>query len=206
MAFVSSVSLVVFYLVGNFKISNSLFRNPAPTLFHVQLKPAKELPFCKKQSHAPFVVLCESLTKGSEFYEFSLPHVHNRDIQFSLSFKFKEKMLPKAENTYQIFIFHVVFPLLWLNIEIMKLQLSFNLGFKKTTMTKVFLTCLGWSGTDLLKWGKVFGIKKWEMFSISGPKKLGLQTFSHFQISFFYILLEAVVTIIPKRFSHYTSV
>ena len=35
------------------------------------------------------------------------------------------------------------------------------------------------------------------MFGISGPKKLGLQTFSHFQIPFFYILVEAVVTIIP---------
>ena len=42
------------------------------------------------------------------------------------------------------------------------------------------------------------------MFGVSGPKKLGLQT-SHFQILFFYILLEAVVTIMPKRFSHYTS-
>lgn len=28
------------------------------------------------------------------------------------------------------------------------------------------------------------------MFGVSGPKKLGLQTFSHFQIPFFYILLE----------------
>lgn len=70
MAFVSSVSLVVFYLVGNFKISNSLFRKPAPTSFHVQPKPAKELPFCKKQSHAPFVILCESLTKGLSFMNF----------------------------------------------------------------------------------------------------------------------------------------
>ena len=105
MAFVSSVSLVVFYLVGNFEISNSLFRKPASTSFHVQPKPAKELPFCKKQSHAPFVILCESLTKGTEFYEFFLPHIHNIDIQFSLSFKFKGKMLPKAGNTYQIFIF-----------------------------------------------------------------------------------------------------
>ena len=138
MAFVRSVSLVVFYLVGNFKISNSLFRNPAPTLFHVQLKPAKELLFCKKQSHAPFVVLCESLTKGSEFYEFSLPHIHKRVIKFSLSFKFKGKMSPKAENTYQIFIFHVVFLLLWLNIEIMKLQLSYNLGFKKQLWQRSF--------------------------------------------------------------------
>lgn len=39
-------------------------------------------------------------------------------------------MLPKAETTYyQIFIFHVAFPLLWLNVEMMKLQLSYNLGF-----------------------------------------------------------------------------
>lgn len=70
MAFVSSVSLVGFYLVRNTKISNSLFTNPAPTSFQVQPKPAKELWFCKKQLSVHFVVLCESLTKPSEFYEF----------------------------------------------------------------------------------------------------------------------------------------
>ena len=131
MGAVSSVSLVVFYLVGNIKISNSLFTNPAPMSFCVPSKPPKELPFCKKQSHVPFVVLCEPLTKGSEFYEFSLPHIHNRDMLFPLSFKLKGKTLPKAENTYyQIIIFHVDFPLLWLNVEMMKLQFSHHLGFK----------------------------------------------------------------------------
>ena len=61
---------------------------------------------------------------------FSPPHSHNRDMLFSLLFKFKEKILPKAENTYQILILHVAFPLLWLNVEMIKLKVSYNLGFK----------------------------------------------------------------------------
>lgn len=67
MAFVSSGGLVMFYLVRNIKISNSLFTNPAPMSFHVQPKPAKELQCCKKDLSVHFVVLHESLTKPFDF-------------------------------------------------------------------------------------------------------------------------------------------
>lgn len=84
------------------------------------LKPAKELRFCKKQSDIHYVVLGESLIKASVFYEFSPPHIHNRDmeIRYFPSFNFKGKMLPTAENNYyQALTFHIAFPLLRLNGE-----------------------------------------------------------------------------------------
>lgn len=107
----------------------------------------------KIQSRIHFVVLGESLTKGSEFYEFSRSHIHNRDILFSFSFKFKGKMLPKAENTYQIFIFHVAFLLLWLNVETMKL--------KSPLIICILNNCdKGLSHSSWLKWCRSLEMRK----------------------------------------------
>lgn len=97
MAFVSSVSLVMFYLVWNIKITNFLFTNAAPKIisFCILPTPEKEFQFCKKQSHIHFVVLCASRTKGSELHGFFPPYIHNRDMLFSLSFKFKGRCCPR---------------------------------------------------------------------------------------------------------------
>jgi hypothetical protein len=62
---------------------------------------------------------------------FPLPTFTERDILFSLSFKFKGKILPKAQTTdYQILIFPLAFLLLWLNVKLMKPKLSHTLSFK----------------------------------------------------------------------------
>lgn len=60
--------------------------------FHVQPKAAKDPPCYKKDLSVHFVVLCEALTKPSEFYEFPPPHSQKRALPVSLSFKFKGKM------------------------------------------------------------------------------------------------------------------
>lgn len=49
MAFLSALSLVVFSLVRNIRISNFLFTDRTPASLQVQPQPVKGLWFCKKQ-------------------------------------------------------------------------------------------------------------------------------------------------------------
>lgn len=75
MAFVSSVSLVMFYLVWNIKITNFLFTNTAPKSLHLVFSLRQKRSFSSVKSSLTFTLLfCVYLEpKDLSFMDFSLP-------------------------------------------------------------------------------------------------------------------------------------